>query len=284
MFRLCPIPHCHRPDGRNSSRTGSRDNSSARGNYSSRGGNNNNDDDRRGGGGGHNDRRGGNSSSLSSAAMRLGGNSSGPSSGGNAWGSDAAMRMAPGAAAAAKSSAAAAATAAAAAAAPSAAATSSGSTSSSAAGAGSATPVSAAAQTAAQAAVERTEPDDKARDRLRALASDLLSRHCIGEASLVGCDAELAAVPVAHRWAAVRELHNEAVENSRLAADDRHFGGRVCVAWVQSGALTEADYARGLGEYLVPMADLVIDIPKVWSYTVELLGEWKYLAVRCPFF
>lgn len=90
---------------------------------------------------------------------------------------------------------------------------------------------------------------------------------------LAGCEAELQLIAEPHRWAAVRELYNTAVENARLNADDRHFGGRCCVAWVQSQAITAADYARGLAECLAIIEDLAIDIPKVWTYTVELIGE-----------
>lgn len=97
--------------------------------------------------------------------------------------------------------------------------------------------------------------------------------HHIGEMQLADCEAELRTVSPAHRWAAVRELCNAAVENPRLNSDDRRFSGRCCVGWVRSAMLTPADYARAVGEFLATIDDLVFDIPKVWTYTAEMLGE-----------
>lgn len=74
-----------------------------------------------------------------------------------------------------------------------------------------------------------------------------------------------------HRWAVVRELHNLAVDTSGLNEAKRCFIGTICAYWIDHNRITKQDYVRGLGEYITLLEDIVIDVPKIHEWTVQMI-------------
>lgn len=77
-----------------------------------------------------------------------------------------------------------------------------------------------------------------------------------------------------HRWAVVRELHNSAVDTSGLNETKRCFIGTICAYWSDHNRITKQDYVRGLGEYLTLLEDIVIDVPKIHEWTVQMICKY----------
>lgn len=80
----------------------------------------------------------------------------------------------------------------------------------------------------------------------------------------------------AHRWALVRELYNSAVDYSGLNVAKRCFIGTICTYWLDQQQITKQDYVRGLSEYIGVLADIVIDVPKIYEWTAQMI-------CKCPF-
>lgn len=125
-----------------------------------------------------------------------------------------------------------------------------------------------------------TEPDYEMSERLYDIGYRLLGGHHFGRTELAGCEAALRLVAVSYRWVVVRELFTVAFVDPWLNGADRHFGGRCCVAWLRTRAITVADYVRGLTVWLTVVEGLAMENTKLWMCTAELLGErWRVLDV-----
>lgn len=82
---------------------------------------------------------------------------------------------------------------------------------------------------------------------------------------------QLDSINRAHRWALVRELFNLAVDISGLNEAKRCFIGTICTYWLDQQQITKQDYVRGLTEYVTMLADIVIDVPKIYEWTAQML-------------
>ena len=107
---------------------------------------------------------------------------------------------------------------------------------------------------------------------MRKALRDLLETHCVGE-SIENCNCDIDTFSEKVRWCVVREFYNYAAENPRLSSADRIFTGKVCSNWLKTKSITVDDYLRSLSEFLCPVEDLAIDIPKIWVYVSEFIGE-----------
>lgn len=76
-----------------------------------------------------------------------------------------------------------------------------------------------------------------------------------------------------HRWVAVRELYNMAVDISGLKEAKRFFIGEICAFWINCKRITSKDYVRGLGEYVDLMEDTSIDVPKIYEWTAQMMSK-----------
>lgn len=74
-----------------------------------------------------------------------------------------------------------------------------------------------------------------------------------------------------HRWALVRDLHNSAVDISGLTEEKRCFIGTICTYWLNDKQITKQDYVKGLTEYIKLLADIVIDVPKIYEWTAQMI-------------
>lgn len=97
----------------------------------------------------------------------------------------------------------------------------------------------------------------------------------IGEVQLADSHIELEIVVEAYRWAAVRELHNLAVELVRLNTSDRIFAGQVCCHWIATKIITVSDYLRALREFFDLVGELSLDIPNIYQYIAECVGKFQ---------
>lgn len=113
---------------------------------------------------------------------------------------------------------------------------------------------------------------------LQAITRELVEGHCIGEIELNECHLELANVPEQYRWAAVREMCNFCVENLKIKSADRIFAGQVCSMWMSTKTISSSDYMRALREFLEPIDDISMDVPKIWSYVPELISKYFVIA------
>lgn len=86
---------------------------------------------------------------------------------------------------------------------------------------------------------------------------------------------QLEIIPENNRWAVVRDLHNNAVETSRLTDSNRNFIGIICSYWINNNRLTKQDYKRGITKYLEPLDDLAIDVPKVYEWSAQMICKKK---------
>lgn len=75
----------------------------------------------------------------------------------------------------------------------------------------------------------------------------------------------------AYRWAVVRDLHNSAVDISGLTEAKRCFIGIICTYWFDTNQITKHDYVKGLSEYITLLADIVIDVPKIYEWTAQMI-------------
>lgn len=49
--------------------------------------------------------------------------------------------------------------------------------------------------------------------------------------------------------------------------------GTLCAALIQENAITQSDYLKGMEEVFASAGDLAIDIPQLWDFLPELIGE-----------
>ncbi|XP_031622161.1 eukaryotic translation initiation factor 4G isoform X2 [Contarinia nasturtii] len=75
-----------------------------------------------------------------------------------------------------------------------------------------------------------------------------------------------------HRWALVRDLHNRAVDISGLTEEKRCFIGTICTYWLNNNQITKQDYVKGLLEYINLLADIVMDVPKIYEWTAQMIS------------
>lgn len=87
------------------------------------------------------------------------------------------------------------------------------------------------------------------------------------------CATKLEKVPENHRWVAIRELHNKAVDISGLTETKRFFIGTICTYWIDNKVITKKDYIRGLSEYITLLEDIVIDVPKIYEWTAQMISK-----------
>lgn len=74
-----------------------------------------------------------------------------------------------------------------------------------------------------------------------------------------------------HRWALVRDLHNMAVDISGLTEAKRCFISIICAYWLDHKQITTQDYVKGLSEFITMLADIEIDVPKVYEWTAQMI-------------
>lgn len=81
----------------------------------------------------------------------------------------------------------------------------------------------------------------------------------------------LGEIPESHRWTVIRELHNKANDISGLTDAKRCLIGILCTYWLNNNRITKNDYIRGLLEYFTSLSDIVIDVPKIYEWTVQMI-------------
>lgn len=82
-------------------------------------------------------------------------------------------------------------------------------------------------------------------------------------------------IPVPFKWAGVRELFNVCVETLSITTDDRFRAGNKCSKWLETGTINVEQFVFGLTDFFNAVEDLIIDVPKILTYIVELL--WPIL-------
>lgn len=106
------------------------------------------------------------------------------------------------------------------------------------------------------------------------MVKDLLEGHHVGELQLSGCHSDLEKLSESQRYLAVVTMYNIAIEHKRLSQSDRVYAGQVCSQWITMKTITTGDYLKALKEFLEPVEDLFIDIPKIWLYIAELISKY----------
>lgn len=109
------------------------------------------------------------------------------------------------------------------------------------------------------------------------MTRELVEGHSIGEVGLADCHLDLANYPEQYRWAAVREMCMFCVENLKIKSADRIFAGQVCSMWMKTKTITTSDYMRAILEFLEPIDEVSMDVPKIWSYVPELISKYFLL-------
>lgn len=117
------------------------------------------------------------------------------------------------------------------------------------------------------------EPSSNEVEKIQKWARELLENHHIGEVSIANCDADLVNIRAEHRWVLVRELFNVSVEVQRLKTDDRIFAGKALNQWIKMKLVTRSDLLTGTKSFLEPVEDISLDIPHIWLYIAEIIGE-----------
>lgn len=82
-----------------------------------------------------------------------------------------------------------------------------------------------------------------------------------------------------HRWALVRDLHNMAVDISGLTEAKRCFIGIICTYWLNHNQISKQDYVRGLSEFVTMLADIEIDVPKVYEWTAQMICKLEQQSI-----
>lgn len=82
-----------------------------------------------------------------------------------------------------------------------------------------------------------------------------------------------------HRWALVRDLHNMAADISGLTEAKRCFIGIICTYWLNHNQISKQDYVRGLSEFVTMLADIVIDVPKVYEWTAQMICKLEQQSI-----
>lgn len=78
-------------------------------------------------------------------------------------------------------------------------------------------------------------------------------------------------MPSQFKWACVRELFNVCVETVPITTDDRFRAGNKCSEWLKTSKITFEHFMFGLTDFFTYVEDLIIDIPKILTYIVELM-------------
>lgn len=112
------------------------------------------------------------------------------------------------------------------------------------------------------------------------MVKDLLEGHYVGEVQLAGCHIDLEKIPESQRYLAVLNIYNISVEHERLSQGDRVFAGQVCSQWISTKTITTNDYLKALKEFLEPLDDLRIDIPKIWWYIAEIISNYIFIYTK----
>lgn len=74
-----------------------------------------------------------------------------------------------------------------------------------------------------------------------------------------------------HRQTAVRELHNKAVDMSGSTESKLCFIGHICNYWLKQKLIVKQDYVQGVSEFLNIIADIEMDVPKIFEWTVQMI-------------
>lgn len=127
------------------------------------------------------------------------------------------------------------------------------------------------------------EPTSNEVEKVQKLARELLENHHIGEVSIANCHVDLDKIKVEHRWVIVRELFNVAVEVQRLKTTDRIFAGKSLNQWTKMKLITRSDLLTGTKSFLEPVEDISLDIPHIWLYIAEIIGELQFRHFRWCF-
>lgn len=83
-----------------------------------------------------------------------------------------------------------------------------------------------------------------------------------------------------HRWALVRDLHNMAVDIPGLSEAKRCFIGIICTYWLDHQQITTQDYVKGLSEFITMLADIEIDVPKVYEWTAQMICKLCVISIN----
>lgn len=136
---------------------------------------------------------------------------------------------------------------------------------------------------AASAVVQSKDVNETELNKVQKIAKTILTSHQNDEfrdTRDLDNAPSLEAVARKDRWAIVREIYNLSAELKGLNESNRVFVGTMCSYWVKNGLITKEDYLRGITEYLEPIEDVQIDVPKIWEWTVETIC--KYIMVAHP--
>lgn len=107
-------------------------------------------------------------------------------------------------------------------------------------------------------------------DRIQAICRKLVF---VNDIELPISHVELLELAPKERWEVLPVLWTVVNEARRLSQADRHTVGKITVHWVTSKTITTEDYRQALRQFLETLEDLMIDIPKIDQYLVELLGK-----------
>lgn len=82
-----------------------------------------------------------------------------------------------------------------------------------------------------------------------------------------------------HRHTAIRVLHDKAVDMSGSTEAKFNFIGHICTYWLKSKQITKQDYVSGLAEYLNTLADIGMDVPKLYEWTVQMMCKYYFAGL-----
>lgn len=74
-----------------------------------------------------------------------------------------------------------------------------------------------------------------------------------------------------HRQSAVRELHNKAVDMPGSTEAKLCFVGHICNYWMKQKFIVKKDYVQGVSEFLNILADIEMDVPLIFEWTVQMI-------------
>lgn len=74
-----------------------------------------------------------------------------------------------------------------------------------------------------------------------------------------------------HRQMAIRELHNMAADMTGPTEAKLCYIGQICHFWLKQKFIVKQDYVQGVSEYLNTLADIEIDVPKIFEWTAQMI-------------
>lgn len=113
-------------------------------------------------------------------------------------------------------------------------------------------------------------------DRIQAICKKLIHAK---DVELSSSHLELLDLDVSERWEVLPVLWNEVGETIRLPQSDRHSVGQITAHWILSKTITSDDYRKALQQFLETLEDLIIDIPKIDQYLVDMLGKYTFIIL-----